>query len=80
MSDVKIIIRAVKVGDGHISGTYFFRMIENPFLKGFIVVADDVQRMVDIIYGEIPEILEIEISSVISSFLGCWDEDARKNK
>jgi len=51
-------------------------MIENPFLKSFIVVADDVQRMVDIIYGEIPEILEIEISSVISSFLGCWDEDA----
>ena len=52
MTDIKVIVRTIEIGDRQVAGTDRFRFFKDPFLKFLLVLSDDIKRMVDVIKGE----------------------------
>ncbi len=79
-SDVKIVVRTVKVGLGKIPFAYFGRMLEDPFLEFLLVFGDDVKGMVNIIKGKVIKRLKVDILIVQGSPFGARVEHPGKSE
>ncbi len=65
-ADVKVVIRAVKIRNGKIPAAYLSRMVIDPFLEGFVILADDIQGVVDIIKD--PEVFKVKAPAIKGAF------------
>ena len=51
-SNIKVIIRAVEIGNRKVPFAKLLRMVKDPFLEGLLVFGNEVERIVDVIQGK----------------------------